>query len=87
MLFSNIFQLAYCVVQFLEKDASLTEDVSIIIPFKPQEKNSQLHFKLCLIPFGLLCFQRNGCSKVIPESFILCLIGMDEVYAATNWAH
>jgi len=28
---SLCFQLAYCVVQFLEKDASLTEDVSIVI--------------------------------------------------------
>ena len=27
--FHFLFQLAYCVVQFLEKDASLTEDVSL----------------------------------------------------------
>ena len=53
--FLYTFQLAYCVVQFLEKDASLTEDVStciIIVPFQPQEKNNQLHFKQCLVCYA-----------------------------------
>lgn len=33
-------QLAYCIVQFLEKDAALTEEVSSIIPIKYSGSNN-----------------------------------------------